>query len=58
VLIAYMDESGDSGQEGGSKTYTLGCVLVRDTAWPDTFGKLLGFGVSSEAGSASCCAMK
>jgi len=43
VQIAYIDESGDSGQERGSKTYTLGCVLIRDTSWPDTFDGMLGF---------------
>lgn len=43
MLLAYIDESGDSGETGGSKTYTLGCVLVRDTAWPDTFDRFLAF---------------
>lgn len=41
--MAYIDESGDSGQFNGSNTYTLGCVLVRDSEWPDRFDQLLGF---------------
>ncbi|MER7073232.1 DUF3800 domain-containing protein [Terrabacter sp. NPDC000476] len=43
MLLAYIDESGDSGQTNGSNTYTLGCVLVRDTAWPDVFDNFLQF---------------
>lgn len=40
--IAYVDESGDSGYEG-SRTYTLGCVLIEDTSWPTAFDAFLGF---------------
>jgi len=42
MRLAYIDESGDSGY-GGSRTYTLGCVLIEDTAWPDAFDSLIGF---------------
>lgn len=43
MLIAYVDESGDSGREGGSKTYSLGCVVVEDRMWPDAFDQFLSF---------------
>lgn len=37
-----MDESGDSGS-GGSRTYSLSCVLVDGDHWPDRFDRLIGF---------------
>lgn len=44
MLFAYVDESGNIGPApGGSRSYTLGCVLVRDVAWPDTFDRLIAF---------------
>jgi hypothetical protein len=42
VLLAYVDESGDSGY-AGSMTYTLGCVLVEANDWPDRFDGFLAF---------------
>jgi len=42
VILAYVDESGDSGRKG-SKTYTLGCVLVSDADWADVFDNVLAF---------------
>lgn len=45
MLLAYVDESGDTGDPrgGGSITYTLGCVLVDADAWPSAFDELLVF---------------
>ncbi len=44
MLMAYVDESGDTGVgAGGSLTYTLGCVLVDADLWPDAFDQLLDF---------------
>ncbi|MEQ1871801.1 MAG: DUF3800 domain-containing protein [Vicinamibacterales bacterium] len=40
--IAYVDESGDRGATG-SRTYTLGCVLVRASQWPAAFDGVIGF---------------
>jgi hypothetical protein len=40
--LAYVDESGDSGYSG-SQIYTLGCVLIQDTAWPDAFDAFIAF---------------
>ncbi|MGK5171828.1 DUF3800 domain-containing protein [Geodermatophilus sp. CPCC 205761] len=40
--MAYVDESGDSGYSG-SRTYTLGCVLVEADRWPDTFDSFISF---------------
>lgn len=40
--LAYIDESGDAGYKG-SRTYTLGCVLIEDNAWPDAFDAFLTF---------------
>lgn len=42
VWLAYVDESGDAGYKG-SRTYTLGCVLVQAAVWPDVFDDLLRF---------------
>jgi hypothetical protein len=45
VLIAYVDESGDTGliQLGGSLTYTLGCILIDADQWPRAFEEMLTF---------------
>jgi Protein of unknown function (DUF3800) len=45
VFFAYVDESGNSGTvtRGGSRTYTLGCVLLEASRWPNTFDRLIGF---------------
>lgn len=43
VLMAYFDESGDSGQERGSATYTLGGLLISAHEWPDAFDGVLRF---------------
>src|SRR5690348_15794112 len=44
VLMAYCDESGDTGRaDGASLTYTIGCVLVDTEAWPAAFEGLLEF---------------
>jgi hypothetical protein len=45
VYLAYIDESGSTGhpQSGGSKSYTLGCVLVRAPQWAETLDGLIGF---------------
>ena len=45
MLLAYVDESGDTGDPnaGGTLTYSLGCVLVDADAWPDAFDRLLDF---------------
>ncbi|NMO56757.1 DUF3800 domain-containing protein [Actinoplanes sp. TBRC 11911] len=45
MLIAYIDESGNTGDidQGGSLTYSLGCVLVNSQAWPESFNDLLMF---------------
>jgi hypothetical protein len=42
VFFAYVDESGNPGYPG-SKTYVLGCVLVEDHLWLDTFDRLIEF---------------
>ena len=43
VLLAYVDESGNTGAigSGGSLTYSLGCVLVDAEQWPTAFDRLL-----------------
>jgi Protein of unknown function (DUF3800) len=45
LYFAYIDESGSSGptSRGGSRTYTLACILVEDERWPDVFDALIGF---------------
>lgn len=40
--LAYIDESGDSGDKG-SRTFTLGCILVEGRAWPDTFDQVIDY---------------
>lgn len=42
MLLAYVDESGDSGYDG-STTYTLGCVLLSATSWPTAFDGYIAF---------------
>lgn len=42
MLLAYVDESGDSGL-GGSRSYALGCVMVEHDVWLDRFDRLIGF---------------
>lgn len=42
VQFAYVDESGNSGYNG-SRTYTLGCVLVDAQTWPDAFDGFIAF---------------
>jgi hypothetical protein len=43
TIVAYVDESGDSGRKanGSSLTYTLGCVLVGASNWSDSFDNLV-----------------
>ncbi|MFW5415045.1 DUF3800 domain-containing protein [Nocardiopsis sp. CNT-189] len=45
MLLAYIDESGDTGpvSGNGSHTYTLGCVLVDADDWPTSFDELVAF---------------
>lgn len=40
--IAYIDESGDAGPQG-SRTYSLGCVLIEASAWPQVFDNFIDF---------------
>lgn len=42
MRLAYIDESGDRGADG-SRTYTIGCLLVRSSQWKDTFDGIIGF---------------
>lgn len=42
VYIAYVDESGDDGANG-SRTYSLGCVMVDTEFWTTTFDQLISF---------------
>jgi hypothetical protein len=42
VYLASVDESGDRGLSG-SETYALACVLVRSSAWGQTFNGLIQF---------------
>lgn len=45
MLIAYVDESGNTGpiEGGGTLTFTLGCVLVDADQWPHAFDELVDF---------------
>jgi hypothetical protein len=40
VHFAYVDESGDKGV-AGSKSYTLGCLLVDAARWTEVFDQVL-----------------
>jgi hypothetical protein len=42
MYFAYVDESGDTGA-GGSRTYSLACVLVDGDVWPDRFDRVIDF---------------
>lgn len=43
MLVAYIDESGDTGNNPvrSSKTFTLGCVLVEAESWNNSFSALI-----------------
>ena len=45
MLIAYVDESGDTGSVStkSSASYTLGCVLVKAADWSKSFDDLVAF---------------
>ncbi len=45
MYLAYIDESGSTGDvaKGGSRSYTLGCLLVRATQWHATLDALIGY---------------
>jgi hypothetical protein len=45
VYLTYIDESGSTGDvaKGGSKSYTLGCVLIRAAQWHATLDALIGY---------------
>jgi hypothetical protein len=45
VYLAYIDESGSTGDvaKGCSKSYVLGCVLVRASQWAEAFDALNGY---------------
>lgn len=45
MYLAYIDESGSTGAvgAGGSRSYTLGCVLVRASQWASAFDGLIGY---------------
>lgn len=43
--LAYVDESGDTGDvtKGGTRTFTLACVLVQASQWADVFDDLIEY---------------
>lgn len=45
MFLAYVDESGSTGAvaKGGSRSYTLGCVLVRSSQWGRALDGLIGY---------------
>jgi hypothetical protein len=45
VYLAYIDESGSTGDvtRGGSKSYTLGCLLIRAAQWHAALDALIGY---------------
>lgn len=45
MYLAYIDESGSTGDvaKGGSKSYVLGCVLVRASQWATAFERLASY---------------
>ena len=42
TYFAYVDESGDTGL-AGSRTYALGCILVRARTWANRFDRVIDF---------------
>lgn len=42
MYLAYIDESGDRGAKG-SRTYTLGCVLVKSSQWSRAFDGVINY---------------
>lgn len=44
MYLAYVDESGSKGPiaSGGSKSFTLGCVLIRAAQWAGAFDGVIG----------------
>src|SRR6266542_226301 len=42
MYLAYVDESGDSGPKG-SKSFSLGCLLIEDQVWPDVLDNTIDF---------------
>jgi len=45
TYLAYIDESGSDGliARGGSKTFSLGCVLIPADQWPNVFDSMLSY---------------
>lgn len=45
MYLAYIDESGSTGDvaKGGSKSFVLGCVLVRASQWAAAFERLISY---------------
>lgn len=45
MYVAYVDESGSTGEiaKGASRTYTLGCLLVRGSLWNAVLDGLIGY---------------
>lgn len=45
MYLAYVDESGSTGsiESGGSRSFTLGCVLVRASQWASAFDGVIGY---------------
>lgn len=43
MWLAYVDESGDTGIDGGSPAFTLGCVALPAAAWPNALSTLAQF---------------
>ena len=45
MYLAYVDESGSKGPivSGGSRTFVLGCVLVRASQWASAFDGVIGY---------------
>jgi hypothetical protein len=44
VHFAYVDESGNTGiPPAGSRTYTLGCVLLEAASWPAAFDDMIDY---------------
>lgn len=46
MLLAYVDETGGTGdlaKKGSHQTYTLGCVLLDESAWLGAFDSMIAF---------------